>query len=194
MGAAQQQGVHLGFADGGQQPFGQHRDLVAFDLAALHELHEPWAGGTTQLDGHPCVTHRGLICPRANGAHRGDDPDPSGGGGRHQGPNPRLNDPDHRNSTGRGQLIAGHRGRRGVAGHDQQLGVVTVHQVASNLVGEAAYLALRFGTIGVTVGVTHVDEVLVGQEIDERPGHGEPAETGVEHADGAVVSRHRPRL
>src|SRR3546814_20669572 len=43
------------------------------------------------------------------------------------------------------------------------------------------------GPVGVAAGVPHVHQVLRGHEVDERPGHGEAAEAGVEHPDGAVV-------
>ena len=36
-------------------------------------------------------------------------------------------------------------------------------------------------------GVTEVDEVLVGQEVDQGPDDGEPAEPAVEHPDRPAV-------
>ena len=40
VGAAEQEGVHLGFPDGRQQPFGQDVHLVGVGLASFDELHE----------------------------------------------------------------------------------------------------------------------------------------------------------
>ena len=56
-----------------------------------------------------------------------------------------------------------------------------------DLAGEAAHLGRGAGPVGVAAGVAEVDEVLVGQQVDHRPGHGEAAEAAVEHPDRAVV-------
>ena len=45
--------------------------------------------------------------------------------------------------------------------------------------------------VRVAAGVTDVDQVLVREQVDDGPGDGEPAEAGVEHADGPV---HRHSL
>ena len=90
---------------------------------------------------------------------------------------------DQRHGQVGGQV--GQRRRRGrVAGHDDDLDVVLLHQVPRQLAGEGAHLGLRPGAVGVAAGVAEVDEVLVGEQVEEGPGHGEPTEAGVEHAEG----------
>ena len=51
------------------------------------------------------------------------------------------------------------------------------------------HLVERPGPVRVAAGVADVDEVLGGQQVDDRAGDGEPAEAAVEHADGPVVHR-----
>src|SRR5690606_13805131 len=45
------------------------------------------------------------------------------------------------------------------------------------------------GAVGVARAVPDVDEVLVGEQVDDGAGDGEPAEAGVEHADRPGVHR-----
>ena len=78
-------------------------------------------------------------------------------------------------------------GGRRVARHHDHLGVVLVHQLGRDLPGKDPNLVERAGTVGVTTGVADVDQVLLGQQVDERPGHRETAETAVEHADRTVI-------
>ena len=49
---------------------------------------------------------------------------------------------------------------------------------------KSPHLVERPGPVGVPAGVADVDEVLAGQQVDQRPRHGEPAEPAVEHPDG----------
>ena len=80
--------------------------------------------------------------------------------------------------------VAEHRGAGGVAGDDQRLDAL-VDQVVEALEGVLADLADRLGAVGLAGGVAEVDDRLVGQLVDHRPGHGEPAEPRVEDADRA---------
>ena len=50
-------------------------------------------------------------------------------------------------------------------------------------VRKLAHLVLRPRTVRVPARVADVDEVLVREEVDDGPGHREPAEAAVEHAD-----------
>ena len=56
-----------------------------------------------------------------------------------------------------------------------------------DLPGELAHLVEVARTVRVTPGVAKVDEVLLGQEVHQRPGHGEAPEPAVEHPDRPVV-------
>ena len=67
------------------------------------------------------------------------------------------------------QVVKGGRGGR-VAGHHDHLDVVLVHELGGDLAGEAANLVERAGPVRVASGVADVDEVLLGQQVDERLG------------------------
>src|SRR5207248_8213710 len=78
-------------------------------------------------------------------------------------------------------------GRCVVAGHDDHLHVVAVDEECGDLASEVANFLERARAIRVAAGVAEVHEVLVGKEIDQGPGDGQPAEPAVEHPDGSVV-------
>src|SRR5207249_10751143 len=63
-----------------------------------------------------------------------------------------------------------------VAGHHDHLHVVAVDEQLADLAGEVAHLLEAPGTVRVAARVTEVDEVLVGQQVDQGPGDGETAE------------------
>ena len=62
---------------------------------------------------------------------------------------------------------------------------------SGDLVGEATDLVEWPGSVGVAPGVPDVDQVLVGEEVDQRPCHGEAPEAAVEHADGSGIHGRR---
>ena len=96
-----------------------------------------------------------------------------------------LDDVDDGHRQLRPQLAeAGRRG--GVARHDHGLRAVVLDEAPRQLVGVAAHLVERLAAVRVAAGVADVHEVLGGQQIDDRPGDGEPAEPGVEHADRPI--------
>jgi hypothetical protein len=78
-------------------------------------------------------------------------------------------------------------GRGRVAGHHHQFDGVLFHQLVGDLRGELPHLVEAPRTVGVTSCVAQVNEVLAREEVDQRPGHGQPTETTVEHAYGPVV-------
>ena len=79
-------------------------------------------------------------------------------------------------------------GRGGVARHDHQLHVVLAHEEVADLRARSPRTVVeRPGPVRIAPGVADVDEVLVGQQVDQRTSNGEPAEPAVEHADGPVV-------
>jgi hypothetical protein len=44
-------------------------------------------------------------------------------------------------------------------------------------------------TVRAVGGVADIDDVLVGQQIDDRAGDGEPADAGIEDADRSIGRR-----
>ena len=97
----------------------------------------------------------------------------------------RLDHVDHRNRQLVAQFVE-RGGGRGVAGHDDRLGVVLLDQAPGQFVGEAGHLGLRARPVRVATGVTDVDDVLGRQQVDQRPGDGEPTEPAVEHPDRPI--------
>ena len=61
-----------------------------------------------------------------------------------------------------------------------------VDEVVEALEGVLAHLADRLGAVGLARGVAEVEDRLVRQLVDDRAGHGEPTEAGVEDADGRI--------
>ena len=83
------------------------------------------------------------------------------------------------------------RGRgRAVARDDEHLDAA-VEQTVGDLERVLAHLVGRLRSVREPAGVTEVDDVLVGKQVDERPHDGETAEAAVEHSDRTPVARHR---
>ncbi|MEZ5251464.1 MAG: hypothetical protein R2713_20300 [Ilumatobacteraceae bacterium] len=110
MGAPEQQGVDLGLTHRGQQPLGQHGDLVTRHDASFDELDEAGARRTHEVDvgvgraapGRPVTCHPldlvgdgTLVRARPDRADGADDAHLSGAGGLHQGTGARLDHTQH---------------------------------------------------------------------------------------------------
>ena len=68
-----------------------------------------------------------------------------------------------------------------------RLGAEILPRAPRELVGVAPHRVERFRAVGVPAGVTDVDEVLRGEQVDGGPGHRQAAEAAVEHADGPTL-------
>ena len=186
--------VDAGMYDRRQQSLGQHVHLFRRRLAPLHELDEAGAGRARQRHRRPQRAHGPLVRARSDGADRSDHTDPVVARHPHRGPHAGVDHTDQRHLVLEPQQIEGGR-RRGVAGHDDHLHVVLVDQLPRDLAGELAHLVERPRAVRIPAGIAEVDEVLVGQQVDEGTRHRETAESTVEHPDGAVVHgtpRYRP--
>ena len=64
---------------------------------------------------------------------------------------------------------------------------MAVDEHLGDLAGVGAHVVERLRPVRVPRGVPEIDDVLVGEEIDERAGDGEPAEAAVEDAYRSVV-------
>ena len=160
--------------------------LVAAGHAGLDEVDEPRARLRGQLD----VRRRGervLVGHRLGGRPGADHADPAGAAGRDRAAGGRVDHLDHRDVVPLAG-VAEHRRARGVAGDDQRLDALGV-EVVEALEGVLADLADRLGAVGLARGVAEVVHRLVRQLVDDRPGHGEAAEPGVEDPDGGVDGR-----
>ena len=165
-------------------------DLFGVELATLDELDEPRACQRDEIGGGRRLGDRLLVGAGVDRPHGADDPDPTGLGRLDQCPHARFDHPDDRDVERLLQRVEG-RGRGGVAGDDHGLHPTPGHQLMGDLVGERLDLDEIARAVGVAPGVAEVDELLVGQQVDECPGDGQAAEAGVEHADRPVVARRR---
>jgi hypothetical protein len=194
VGAAEDQGVDLGGQQRGQVAAGQVQDLRAGGLAPLHVLDEPGAGLGDQGDVLVGLLDGLAVAARADRPLGADQAHVAVAGQAHRGPHRRLDHLDHRQRVGGPQLVEG--GRRGaVAGDHGQLHILG-HQQVHDLLGEPPHLGLRPGPVREPGGVAEVDHRLVGQQVDDGPGDGQPANPGVEDADRSWIhgaGRYRSR-
>ena len=75
-----------------------------------------------------------------------------------------------------------------VAGDDEHLDAL-LDQVVHHVEGEGPHLGDGARPVGSACGVADVQDRLVGQQVEHRAGHRQPADTAVEDADRCV--RHR---
>ena len=120
-----------------------------------------------------------------------DHADVAGAAGRDRAPGGREDHLDHRDVVPL-PGVAQHGRAGGVAGDDEGLHAEG-DQVVEALEGVLADLADRLGTVGLARGVADVEHRLVRQLVDDRARDGEPAEAGVEDADGCL-DLHPARL
>ena len=95
----------------------------------------------------------------------------------------RLDDAQHRD---RDRVLNGIEGQGagGVAGDDEELGALLADQELRAFDGVAGDGAARFGAVGQARRVADKGKARARQPANERAQHGEPAEAGIEDADG----------
>ena len=71
---------------------------------------------------------------------------------------------------------------RGVAG-DHECFDPTVHQIVTDGQRVCAHLGHGQWPVGSVGGIADVDDLFVGQLVDDRSGYRQPADTGVENSD-----------
>ena len=64
---------------------------------------------------------------------------------------------------------------------------MTVDEHLGDLAGVGAHVVQRLWAVRVPSSVPEIDDVLVGEEVDEGAGDGEPAEAAVEDAYRPIV-------
>ena len=186
MGASEEQGVDVGVAHGRQQTLGEDVHVLAGGLSALDELDETGARGALELYGRTGRGHRALVGTRRNRPDGRDHAHPSFASGCEQGTHAGVDDAHDRNVVLEAQSLERRR-RRVVAGDHDHLHVVAIDEQLGDLAGEFAHLFERSRPVWIAARVTEVDEILVGQQVDEGPGDGQAPEPAVEHPDGPVV-------
>ena len=186
VGAAQEQGVHARGPDGGEQTLRQDVDLIALGLAPLDELDEAGASTAGELHRRPLRPPRPLVRTRRDGPDRAYDahsPVPGDEDGR---AHAWVDHSDQGDVELEPEQIQGG-GRRGVARDHDHLHAMFADEVGGDLTGELAHLVQGPGTVRVPAGVAYVDDVLPRDQVEDGPGHCQPAEAAVEDPDRAVV-------
>ena len=164
-----------------QITLGQAEHLTTAGDPALDEVDEAGAGHRGDL-GVAGGGERVLVGVRGDGRPGADHADAAvaGGGDRaaHRGQ-------DHFDN---GHVVAFPRvpktGGRGRVARDHQGLDAPADQIVTD--GQRVRADLRNGqrAIGAVAGVADVDDVLIGQLVDDRPRDGEPTDAGVEDPDG----------
>ena len=186
VGAAEHHGVHPGGNERRQVVAGDGEQFRPGGDAGLHVRHERRAGHGRDLQ----VRGRGEGVLVGARAHRGRGPDhahPARPGRRDGTPHGRLDHFDHGDAVPGRVPFAGvpqHGGGRGVAGDGQQLHA-GVHELVHDAEGVGPDFGDGKGAVGAVGGVADIQDGFVGQLVDDRAGHREAADAGVEDADGA---------
>ena len=131
-----------------------------------------------------CGGERVVVRLGGGGGLGADHPDPAGSGGRHRAPGRRQDHFDHRDRVPF-PGVTEHRRAAGVAGDDQRLDALSDEMIKA-FQRVFADVGDRLLAVGGTRGVAEIDDVLVRQLVDHGSGDGQPAETGVEDADGRL--------
>ena len=120
-----------------------------------------------------------------------DHPDAPGAGGRHRATDGRQDHLDDGHVVAFPGIAQAGR-RRGVAGDHERLDAA-VHQVVADGQRVRADLGDGQRTVRSVGGVADVDDVLVGQLVDDRARDRQPADAGVEDADRREAIAHEVR-
>jgi len=127
-----------------------------------------------------------LVGTGGDGADRTDHADLCVARNRERGAKTGPDPPDHRDAKLRSEQ-GGRDRRRGVAGDDDHLDALVLDEVVADLEGKAAHLSRGPRPVGIAAAVPDVDEVLLGQQVDQRPCDGEPAKAAVKDPDRSVA-------
>ena len=188
MRASQDQGVHARVLQRCQVLAGHGFDLLTRSHPGLDELDESRArllahgqtgnGGERAqvrlgLDGRLRTDHADVMVARGDDAlarRRRDD----------------LNDGDASVDPIALARVRERGGRGRVAGNDQGLDSAR-GQLVEGGQGQRAHLRDRTRTVGRVLGVAQVDDLFVGQLIDDRTGYRQPTQARVEDSDRGVI-------
>lgn len=159
--------------------------------ARLDVLDELRAHLREQLDGRGA---EGVVVgERARGGLRADDADAAVAGDRGGLAGGRHDHLDDRHVVALAGVAQGCRRAR-VAGDDEGLHA-PMDEIVEGLQDEAAHLGDRARAVGGAGRVAQVEDVLVRQQVDDRAGHRQATEAGVEDADRRVrVARRGGRV
>ena len=121
---------------------------------------------------------RPLVGTGRDGPDGADDPDPTVAGGPHRRRDSWFDDTDDRDGEPVAEAVE-RRSGGAVARHDHEPGT-SLHEEIADLERVPANFVRRLRTVREATGITEVEHRFVGQQVDQRPEHREPAEPGVE--------------
>jgi hypothetical protein len=171
--AAEDQRVDVGRDQGVEVLVGRGEQVVAPGDPRLDEVDEAGTGPGGQ--GDVGGRREGVVIRQGLGRGAGaDDADPAVVRGGHGPAGGRQDHLDHGHVVPLAG-VAQHGSTRGVAGDDQRLHAAG-DEVVEALEGILADLGDRLRAVRLARGVAEVEQRLVGQLVDHRAGHGEPAE------------------
>lgn len=154
------------------------------DFAAFDQLGEVVADHAVDGGARAELVDDAGVEVTVEGAGRGEDGDASAAGGARR----RLHGGHHADEGQVEELakVGDGSGRSGVAGDDDELGV-RFDQPVGDGEGTLAHLARVAGAVGEVRGIGEVDGAFAGGEAAEFAENTEPADAGIEHADGSRV-------
>ena len=191
MGAAQNEGIHPGIPHLGQVLCNdQLRHLLPALLAVVHitgfhQRNEQRTGPGGDLHTGHQLAQQLFIAAGADGRRRANNADAAVAGGKGRFPGGGIHHPQIRHrQPGRlcSRVGAGHR----AAGRHDALYIFR-KQERNILTGVLQDCLRAAAAVGHAAGITKIDDFLVGQTLAQLPHAGQPAQTAVEHADGAII-------
>ena len=191
MGAAQNQGIHPGFAHLGQVLGNdQLRNLLLSGFAVihipgLHQRYEQRAGAGSDLHPGHQLPQQLFVAAGADGGGCANDADAAVAGDKGCFPGGGIHHAQIRHrQPGRlcSRVGAGHR----AAGRHDALYIFRKQE--RNILTGVLQNGLRAAAaVGDAAGIAEIDDVLVGEALAQLPHAGQAAQTAVEHADGAII-------
>ena len=185
MRATEDQRVHVGFLQGCEVFARDLEQLAATCHARLDKLHESRAGLARDLKVWGCG--EGIVVgARGDGRSRADDADTPRACRAYRAAYGGMDDLDHRDVVALAS-IAQDRRAGGIARDDEHLDV-RGDEMVHDVEGVRADLGDRQRSVGAARRVTDVEDRLVRELVEDRPGDREAPDAGVKDPDGPVVA------
>lgn len=182
----EEQRVDAPFPDRRQAIVGERAQLVVVGLAAFDEFDESRTGDQRQHARKSERCRGALVRSRRDRRCRPDDPDVTVPRRTRRRPQSRFDDADDGDVEAVTQQLERRRGRR-IARDDEHLHAAVFNEIGRDLLGEVPDLFVWTLAIGIPRRVSGVDELLVREQIDQRPHDGESPEAAVEDADRTII-------
>ena len=186
--APEQEGINLRLDNGGKESLGEHVHLVASRLTPFDEFNEPRAGGNRETDRRRQICGQRLVRTTRHRANGADHPDTTRDRNTEKGSESWLKNADYGDRDNLAEPIECHRSGR-VAGHNNHLRIVVFDDPARDLFRVGGNFCVRARAIRIPGGITEVDDVFLGHEINDSSRHRKSTKTRIEHCDRAMHQR-----